>query len=155
MVARRAPESDGSGAPFPRAEPFRTKPQLAWEMIAQVATHRAVPFAWVLCDEGFGDNPEFLERLEAAHITCLAEVAVSTRVWLKRPRTAVAAWKGTGRPPSRERVALGEASPLRLAELAAQLPRRAWRTYTVKEGEKGPIRARSLGLKTGMAAPWA
>ena len=47
-----------------------------------------------------------------------------------------------GRPPSRERVVAGEPGPLRVNALAAQLPKSAWRTYEVKAGEKGPIRAR-------------
>jgi SRSO17 transposase len=121
---------------------FRTKPQLAWGMIEQVVAQGVAPFSWVLCDESFGDNPQFLEHLEAARITYLAEVAVSTRVWLERPQTRIAPWKGNGRPPSRERIAPGGAAPLRLDQLAAQLPRSAWRTWVVKEGEKGPIRAR-------------
>jgi SRSO17 transposase len=96
----------------------------------------------VLCDEGFGDNPELLQHLEAAQITYLADVAISTRVWLKRPPTEVAAWKGKGRPPSRERVAPQAPRPMRVDELAARLPPGAWRRYRIKEGEKGPIRAR-------------
>jgi len=32
-------------------------------------------------------------------------------------------------------------------ELAAQLPRRAWRKYRVKDGEKGPIEARFAFVK--------
>jgi len=127
---------------IPADTPFRTKPQLAWEMIERVAAAGVVPFSWVLCDEAFGDNPQFLEHLEAAGITYLADMAVSTRVWLQRPLTRVARWKGNGRPPSRERIAPGEAPPVRLDQLAAQLPRSAWRTHLVREGEKGPIRAR-------------
>jgi SRSO17 transposase len=127
---------------IPQDTPFRTKPQLAWEMIERVVAEGVVPFSWVLCDETFGDNPQFLEHLEAAEITYLADVAVSTRVWLKRPLTRIAPWKGNGRPPSRQRIAPDEAPPMRLDRLAAQLPRSAWRTHVVKEGEKGPLRAR-------------
>jgi len=127
---------------IPDGTPFRTKPQLAWEMIGQVAAQGVVPFSWILCDEAFGDNPEFLGQLERAQITYLADVAVSTRVWLERPLTRVAPWKGNGRPPTRERLTPGAAPPMRVDELAAQLPRSAWRIYVVKDGEKGPIRAR-------------
>lgn len=127
---------------IPADTPFRTKPQLAWEMIEQVAAQGVVPFSWVLFDETFGDNPQFLEHLEQAQLTYLAEVPVSTRVWLERPLTRIAPWKGNGRPPSRQRIAPGAQPSLRLDQLAAQLPRSAWRTHLVKQGEKGPIKAR-------------
>ena len=143
---------------IPQGTPFRTKPQLAWEMIEQVVAQGVVPFSWVLCDEAFGDNPQFLGRLEAAQITYLAEVAVSTRVWLKRPLTRIAPWKGNGRPPTRERIAPGQAPSIRVDELAAQLPRSAWRTHLVKEGEKGPIRAqfafvRAVAVRNRLPGP--
>jgi SRSO17 transposase len=121
---------------------FRTRPQLAWEMIEAVRESGTLGFSWVTCDEAFGNNHEFLERLERAEIRYLADVPVSTLVWLERPQTQIPASKGTGRPPSRERVVADAPPPMRVDELAAQLPRRAWRKYWVKDGEKGPIEAR-------------
>jgi len=121
---------------------FRTRPQLAWEMIEHLKRRAVLPFTWVTCDEAFGNNPEFLERLETAEMRYLAEVPVSTQVWLERPETEIPPPKRTGRPPLRERLAPGAAPAMRVDELAAQLPRRAWRKYRVKEGEKGPIEAR-------------
>jgi len=126
---------------IPEQTQFRTKPELAWEMIEAVQNRGVVPFSWVLCDEAYGDSPEFLERLEGADITYLAEVRVSTRVWLERPATSVPRWKGAGPRPWRQRVEPGAAPPVRLDKLAGQLGARAWRTYTIKLGEKGPIRA--------------
>jgi len=40
-----------------------------------------------------------------------------------------------------ERLAPGAPQPIRVQELAAQLPRRAWRKHWVRDGEKGPIQA--------------
>ena len=126
---------------IPEGTPFGTKPQLAWEMVKQVVARGVVPFGWVLCDEAYGDNPGFLEHLEEAGLRYFADVSVSTRVWLERPQIQVAARKGRGRPPSRARVAADAPPPIRVDELAAQLPRKAWRKYRVKDGEKGPIEA--------------
>jgi len=126
---------------IPEGTAFRTKPELAWEMIQEVHTRGVVPFSWVVCDEGFGDSPEFLERLEGAQVAYLAEVRISTRVWRERPATQLPAWKGVGRRPWRRRVQPGAAAAVRLDELARQLPAKAWRTSTIKLGEKGPIRA--------------
>jgi SRSO17 transposase len=121
---------------------FRTKPQLAWEMIEAVVKRAVLPFSWVTCDETFGNNPEFLGHLESARIRYLADVSVSTLVWLERPETWIPPAKSSGRPPSRARVAADAPRPVRVDELGAQLPQGAWRKYQVKEGEKGPIQAR-------------
>jgi SRSO17 transposase len=127
---------------IPEGTVFRTKLQLAWEMIEQLQAQDAVPFSWLLCDEAFGSSHEFLGRLEGAGLRYLADVPVSTLVWPERPATEVPAAKSMGRPPSRERVVAGEPAPVRVDWLAKQLPRSAWRTDQVKAGEKGPIRAR-------------
>jgi SRSO17 transposase len=143
---------------IPKDVPFRTKPQLAWEMIQQVHSDGVLPFSWVACDEAFGDTPEFLEELERAEITYLAEVAVSTRVWLQPPRTEVAAGKGTDRRPVRERVCADSPKPVRADALAQQLPAEAWRTYQIKEGEKAPLQAqfafaRAVAVRQKMPGP--
>ncbi len=121
---------------------FRTKPEPAWEMIEQLRARGCLPFGWVTCDEAFSGSHQFLRRLERAGLVYLADVSVDTLVWLQRPRTEVPAAKATGRPPSRERVVAGTPPPVRVDAVAAELPHSAWRTYTVKEGAQGPIRAR-------------
>jgi SRSO17 transposase len=142
----------------PEGIEFRTKPQLAWEMIEQVQSQGCLPFAWVTCDEGFGGNPEFLKRLEGARINYLAEVPVSTRVWLTRPVTEIPAAKGRGRPSSRERLAPGTPPPQRVDEIAVQLPPTAWHLRKIKEGEKGVLNAqfafvRAVAVRDEMPGP--
>jgi len=127
---------------IPEGTRFQTKLELAWEMIQHQQARGAVPFSWVLGDEAFGDSHELLGHLEQAGLRYLADVSVTTLVWLERPATEVPPAKSTGRPPCRERVVAGEPAPVRVDALAAQLPPSAWRTYEVKAGEKGPIRAR-------------
>jgi len=107
----------------PESTAFKTKPELAWEMIAAVHSRGELPFAWVACDEGFGNNPAFLGHLEGAGINYFAEVPVSTLVWPLEPLPQAPA-------------------PCRVDQLAAQLPRTAWRSRHIKNGEKGPQRAR-------------
>jgi SRSO17 transposase len=143
---------------IPEGTPFRTKLELAWEMIEGLLAQGTVPFSWVLCDEAFGGSHEFLGRLEQAGLQYLADVPVSMLVWQERPETEVPAAKSTGRPPSRERVAAGEPAPIRVDHLMEQLPASAWRTYEVKSGEKGPIRARfafvrAVAARDGLPGP--
>jgi SRSO17 transposase len=120
---------------------FRTKVELAWELVQRQLERGVVPFRWVTCDEAFGDSHEFLEHLEQAGKLYLADVSVSTLVWLERPQTQVPAAKTTGRPPSRPRVTADAPPTVRVDALAAQLPKQAWRRHQVKQGAKGPIRA--------------
>jgi len=121
---------------------FRTKPELAWEMIEALCRRGTPPIGWVTCDEVFGRGHEFLERLEGRKLRYMADVPVSTEVWRRRPATGVPPAQARGRRPRRERVVAEAPGAIRVDALAAQLPRRAWRIYKVKDGEKGPIRAR-------------
>ena len=141
---------------IPKDTPFRTKPQLAWEMIDKLHTAGTLPFAWVTCDEAFGDNHEFLEHLETAGLRYLADVAVPTLVWPERPPTRML--PARGELPARARRAPEAPPPVRVDHLAAQLPKKAWRTYQVKAGEKGPIKAqcafvRAVAARDGQIGP--
>jgi SRSO17 transposase len=127
-------------------------------MIERLHQQGRLPFRWVTCDEAFGDSHDFLRRLEGLPRVYLADVSVSTLVWLKRPQTEAPPAKTRGRPPSRERVVEGTPPPIRVDALAAQLPKRAWRVYRVKAGEKGPIRAqfafvRAVAARDGLPGP--
>src|SRR5438270_8236683 len=106
----------------PPAQPFRTKPQLAGDMIAALRARGVLPFRWVTCDEGFGRDPVFLDQIAAADLVYLAEVPHTTRVW---PQTVPAA----------------DAAPVEVGTLAALLPATAWTRQQIKEGAKGPLEA--------------
>ena len=143
---------------IPEGTRFRTKLELAWEMIEGLLAQGTVPFSWVLCDEAFGDSHGFLGHLEQSGLRYVADVSVSTLVWLERPATEVPAAKSKGRPPSRERVVASEPAPIRVDRLMEQLPDSSWRTYEVKAGEKGPIRARfafvrAVAARDGLPGP--
>ena len=40
---------------------FRTKPQLALEMLAELVAEGSLPARWVSCDEGYGRSVDFLD----------------------------------------------------------------------------------------------
>ena len=62
-AARRA----ACGVPADLA--FRTKPELAWELIATLRQRGSLPFAWVTMDEGFGRNTVLLDRIADAGLS--------------------------------------------------------------------------------------
>ncbi len=126
---------------------FRTRPQLAAEIVTTLQKRQVLPFQWVTCDEGYGQNPAFLDAISALNLSYLAEVPHDTRVWLERPPTAVPARGRRGPAPTRERVTADAPVPVRVDLLAAQLPRAQWPRFQIKEGAKGPLVAEFAFLR--------
>ncbi len=118
---------------------FRTRPELAAEIVTTLKHRQEVPFRWVACDEAYGNNPVFLDALSALNLYYFAEVPHDTRVWLERPPTAVPARGKRGPAPQRERVTADAPAPLRVDALAAQLAPSQWQRFQIKEGAKGPM----------------
>ena len=84
--------------------PFRTKPELAQEMVAAVVKSQALRCRWVVADEAFGNNPGFLDGVARLGLWYFAEVPHSTRLWEARPVTHIPPRRGRGRRPQRERL---------------------------------------------------
>jgi SRSO17 transposase len=126
---------------------FQTKPTLGGEMIAAVHHSGSLRAQWVTCDEAFGRDPSLLDHIDGLGLWYFAEVPHDTHVWRQRPATAVPAWSGQGRKPTRTRVLAGEAQPEAVAQVAAALPAHRWVRRTIKEGTKGPLVARVMALR--------
>jgi len=129
-------------AGIPEKTPFRTKIQLALELIDHL-------LAWklsrqpVLADAGYGNNTEFRQGLADRQLHYVVGVESNTAVWEKptqrvqpRPRA------GRGRP----RRPYYRGQPRALRDLATALPSEAWRTLTWRQGSQGPQRGRFAGL---------
>jgi len=143
---------------IPENVTFQTKPQIAWALIEEMVHHRTLRFGWVACDATYGDNPEFLDRLDGAGLRYFGEVSLSTRVWLERPETHVPPPGPTGRRPTRVRLVEGEPQAQRVDQLAAALPEWAWQVWRIKEGSKGPLEAemaflRGVAVRDGLPGP--
>jgi SRSO17 transposase len=124
---------------LPTATTFKTKPELAQEMLAAVVQSQALRCRWVVADEAFGGNPGFLEGVAGRGLWYFAEVPHSTRVWEARPATYVPPWRGRGRRPQRERLVEGAPEARTVLGVATALPAEAWTRQTIKEGSQGPM----------------
>jgi SRSO17 transposase len=126
-------------AGVPQDVVFRTKPELALELIRSVGPK--VRHGWVTFDEGYGKDPGFLSGLEELEERYIGEVPKSFRGWLQRPRVQEPGPGRTGRPRGKTRVAAGELQPQTVEEIAASLPASAWKRLRFREGTKGTQQA--------------
>jgi len=118
---------------------FQTKPELAWAMLQALHAAGTLRGRWLTCDEAFGRDTCFLDRVAGLGWWYYAEVPHDTQVWLDRPATEVPAWSGHGRPPTQERVVESAPPAQPVVELAQAVATDQWSRQTIKEGSKGPI----------------
>ena len=124
---------------------FRTKPELALELIRTVGPQ--VRHGWVTFDEGYGKDPSFLSGLEELDERYIGEVPKSFRGWLWRPKVEEPKPGRTGRPRSKPRVRRGEPEPQTVEAIAASLPSSAWKRLRFREGTKGTQQAHFAAVR--------
>jgi SRSO17 transposase len=115
---------------------FRTKPQLAFELLR--CWRQRLPHRWVTFDEVYGRDPDFVSGLEELGERYIGEVPQDTRVWLRRPQVQEpGSGRGRGAPRTKPRVAPGEPAPQTVAQVAAAWPASAWQRLAFRDGTKG------------------
>ena len=130
-------------AKVPSEISFQTKGEIALDLIDE-GIGAGAPTRVVVADAGYGDQPPFLEGLEARRLPYVVGVASSTRLRLadqvdQDPGDEPALpYQGMGRPRKpktlRDRVPSKEATTI-LEELSDD----AWRTIAWREGSKGAL----------------
>ena len=113
---------------------FKTKVELALELINQTIATKLFPARWIGCDSFFGRNKEFLAALpEGYHY--FADIPENIMVWLEMPAVSVAQYNGRGRKPINPQAAT---KPIPVSQIAKNdsIP---WQQVTLAEGAKGPI----------------
>jgi SRSO17 transposase len=131
---------------IPETVGFQTKPQIAAGLIRQAAALGIVNLDWVVADELYGRNGDFLDDLEALGQRYLVEVPVTTTVWAEDPASCVPPYGGRGpvpTKPTRESVAS-------VVEVVSSLRAEQWRTLNLGQGGKGP-----LGYEFAAVRVWA
>lgn len=114
---------------------FQTKPQIGVDLLRRTRQHGLVAFDWVIADEGYGHNGDFLDNLEEMQQRYVVEVPVNTTVWTVDPQTQVPPQRGQGRPPTRPQRDQVQS----VRAIAASLPPFAWQVLQLRAGAKGPL----------------
>ncbi len=144
---------------IPDETAFQTKHELAAQLVEGIIASGRLKARWVVCDEGYGDSPAFLERLDATGLWYLAEVPRDTKVWPlletdgRTPRALPSSWvppqapSRKGPAPRRERLHPASPAKVMVEDLAKQWPASRWLRFRLLEGHKGPLVADFLVLR--------
>src|SRR5215510_12827048 len=129
---------------------FQTKPELALALIDQ-ARAWGVPFAWVVADAGYGDNPAFLQGLEARQIAYVVGVSSTFGVRL-RDEVRAAALVPPPRPQGRGQPKKPRPAPLYEAKAVLEaLPAERWQPITWREHAVVVLRKQFVAVRVHWA----
>jgi SRSO17 transposase len=119
---------------------FKTKPQLAVEMLNNIVAENIIPFKYVLGDTIYGSSPDFIEAAESCvDVTYFVEAASDTCCWLQRPITREKQYKYKGEIRTKTVLEKTEKKPITFGTLAENINDYFWYRRKVSEGTKGPI----------------
>jgi SRSO17 transposase len=136
---------------------FRTKSQIALELIERVLTSGVRVKAWTF-DEFYGRDRDFLDGLAERGQAFVAEVPVHFHGWLEKPRISHVGPKRK-RPTKHPRVVRRRPS-CEVRNLLKHSPvfrEQAWQPYRIKDTHKGPevwkVKWAHFWRKEGSGAP--
>ena len=123
-----------AGVPEERRS-YRSKTELALEMLERARELGHLRARWVAGDDAFGMSPSFRDGLAAQGMQYVLDVRPDMTVWPLEPVWIEPAYQGFGRP-SQPKLRSGQR--LTMAERSLALPEESWREITVAEGSQGP-----------------
>ena len=136
------------GDPVKRASPraavpmdvaFRTKLDLASEMLTRAAERGHLPYAWVTADAAYGDSHDLRQLVAEQGRWYCFEVRGTAEAWSADPGWGVPPRSGrAARRPTRAKAGPGSVAARDVDALVRSLPADAWIRHRVTEGEKGP-----------------
>jgi SRSO17 transposase len=125
---------------------FATKPQIALEQI-RTAQADGIPPGVVLADAGYGVDTAFRDGITALGLAYVVGIQSSASLWPPgQAPLPVKPWSGRGRPPTRVGRS-AEHKPVSARDLAAGLPRNAWRRVTWRQGTNAPLASRFAAVR--------
>jgi len=122
----------------PPGLPFKSKVELGWDMV-QRAQLNGLPFDYLACDSLYGRADWFRSNLAQAGIVYVADVPITTQVYLECPEWGVPPTPEghKGRAFSTPRV-LSEDEPIEVKEITED-SRTTWTTLQIRSTERGKL----------------
>ncbi len=122
-------------ARVPEGITYRSKNTLALELVDE-ALARGLPPGPVLADSDYGDDYRWRAALRQRDVDYCVAVEPRAKAWTKEPVGSPP--PAAGRPAPKDPLP----APKRLDQIARELPPRAWRKLTWREGTRGPMQGR-------------
>ena len=123
-----------AGVPEERRS-YRSKTELALEMLERARELGHLRAKWVAGDDAFGMSPSFRDGLAAQGTHYVLDVPGGSTVWPLEPAWTSAEYQGFGRP---RKPKLRDGQRRTMEQRSDELPEEAWREITVAEGSQGP-----------------
>ena len=127
-------------AGIPQDVRFKTKIELAMEMLDRAHERGLMLFQWVSGDCAYGDAHEFRKHVAELGKWYCFEVYYDTHVWTDDP-----AWKvppvmenRRGRKPKHPKPTEGSPPAVTASSLVSSIPDHQWQRICLREGDKGP-----------------
>ena len=114
---------------------YRSKTELALEMVEQALARGHLRAGWVAGDDAFGMSPSFREGLSALGMGYVLDIPANFTVWPEEPEWISPAYQGKGRP---RKPKLRGGQRRTMGERVAAISEEAWRAITVAQGSQGP-----------------
>ncbi|MCR4437078.1 MAG: IS701 family transposase [Eubacteriales bacterium] len=113
---------------------FKTKPEMAAEMLNEVIYCGLYQAKWIGCNSLFGASKTFLDSLPK-ECYYFADIHAPTLVWREKPEVALPEFSGRGRHPTRLKPSF---PPVQVSQIATDdsIP---WERVILAEGSQGPI----------------
>ena len=125
---------------FPEDLTFRTKPQLASEILSEIHEEQTIVYKYIVADSIYGHSPVFIEKVEKLDGKIyMVSITADTQCWLKTPVTMVKKYKYKGEERSKTVLEDPMKKPVTVQQIASNLNDYFWYRRKVSEGTKGPI----------------
>lgn len=121
----------------PEARSFKTKPELAWEIIERVVA-QGVAFEAVAMDDLYGRNAKLRQRLDAAGLEYYGDIPANTVLYLEQPQI-VYPMTQRGQPSKHYQIIVHARYTAR--DLLTH-PACEWAEITLRPNERGHLQAR-------------
>ena len=123
-----------AGVPMER-QIYRSKTELALEMLGRALGRGHLGAGWVAADDAFGMSPSFRDGLAALGICYVLDVPAGFTAWPVEPQWTTPVYRGRGGAP-KPRLVAGQRRTME--QRSNELPEDAWREITVAQGSQGP-----------------
>jgi SRSO17 transposase len=125
---------------FPSELQFKTKPQLAVEMLQKISREATIPFRYLAADSIYGNSPEFICAVEQLpDVIYFVSMAGDTLCWIKKPVMLEKQYRYKGEQRSKQVLKTPDQKPVSFEAIAKNTNSYFWYRRKVSEGTKGPI----------------